>query len=225
MIMVASIHDENYQELAKLTFEQNKKLYCARHNYPLIAKVGDFSSDYPIHFDKMSLILDAFEENQEIIWAYWLDCDALITNLEVRLESIIDDNYHIIIATDWNGLNTGSFLVKNSIEGKNWLKFIYEQRFIELYQDHPWHEQLAIINHFQEFSHLFKIVPQRTFNSYDFDFYQLLSGTDYPRFDKLGTNGQWKEGDFVVHFPGLQNNDIIKYIKNYLEKQIKNDKY
>jgi hypothetical protein len=53
-ICLVSLHTKDYQPLANLTWEQNKKLYCEKHGYGFAVAVCD-TKKY-IGFAKMFLI-------------------------------------------------------------------------------------------------------------------------------------------------------------------------
>lgn len=199
MIVLATMHNEGYRELAQVTFDGNKQVYCDLHDYVLAAKTDNWSTDV-VYYDKIQYLIDILENNPEVTWVWWLDCDALITNFTKKIEDVVDDNYHIIISTDVNGINCGSFFVKNSPEGLGWLKHIYSTK--PLYLDKKWDnpEQTPMIMSYIKYRDIIKLLPQKEINSY---FYELYPGIS--NIDMLHTNGQWTPGDWVLHLPGVHN--------------------
>jgi hypothetical protein len=87
----------------------------------------------------------------------------------------------------------------------------------EYRNDNKWFEQQAVIDFYPKFQHLFKLIPQRQINSYDYAMY----GTDPT--DLLGTSGQWVPGDFVIHWPGLPNEVRVQLAQQY-QQYIKDTK-
>jgi hypothetical protein len=212
MMVLATMHNESYNALAEVTLINNKVPYCARHGYHLAVKTDGWSD--VIYFDKISFLIELLEKNPSIKWVWWLDCDALITNFTKKIEDIVDDNYHIIMTTDVNGLNNGSFFIKNSPESLDWLKVIlsWKINYIHKKWDNP--EQHPMIMTYIKYRKLIKLHPQRDFNSY---FYQLYPGTS--NIDMLDTDGQWQPGDWVVHWPGCSNPariNLADQIKKYI---------
>jgi hypothetical protein len=159
---------------------------------------------------------DAFEDSS-IEWIWWLDCDAIVTNFHIKLESIIDNQYDIIMASDWNGINCGSFLVRNSDRGKAWLDMIYSFRDVPRYKNHKWPEQAAMMETAHLYTDILKVVPQKILNSY---YYSLYIPEEYLWKDRLDTNGNWTVGDFVIHFPGMPNITRMEYIKLFLQLSV-----
>lgn len=193
--MIVSMNDENYQPLANYTWNKNKKLYCERHGYAGHNKTTGFSKDIPIGFEKIFLLLKLMNENPECEWFWWTGSDAMITNFSTKIEDKIDENYDMIIATDCNGLNADSILLKNSEWSRNYMQYIIDS--IPRYINHYFYEQQAMIESYQNHPNNIKVVPQRYMNAYVNDLYPHQSV-----FDKLGTDGTWHKGDWFVHWPG-----------------------
>lgn len=208
---VASMFNDAHRSLAQHTWDLNKVEYAKKHGYSAIAKTDNFNKSQ-IHFDKFEHILDIMKTRTDIDWIWWLDNDAMITNFDVKLESIIDEQYHIIMATDIASLNNGSFIVKNSLQGREWVEFILSKK--SEYKDNTkWPDQQPVIDFYPKFQHLFKIVPQRIINSYDYTIYNIQD------VDLLGNSGQWEPGDFVIHWPAL-NNDLRIQLVNHFKQFI-----
>lgn len=206
-IAIVSLFNDRHKDLAQLTWYDNKVLYAEKHGYRAIPKTSNFSVEQ-VHFDKFVHILDVMNNNHDIDWIWWLDNDAMVTNFDIRIEDIVDDNYHIIMPTDIAALNTGSFIVKNSVQSREWLEFLLSKKR-EYINDKKWFEQQAVIDFYPKFQHLFKIVPQQWLNSYDYKMYNVDST------DLLGYDGQWYPGDFVIHWPGLNNELRVKLAQEY----------
>lgn len=213
-VAIVSIFNEKHQALADETWT-NKQAYAAKYGYQAIAKTTDFSPEQ-VHFDKFIHILDVMDANPSTEWVWWLDNDAMITNFDIRAEDLIDNDYHVIMGVDIASINTGSFFVRNSMQGRQWLEFLLSKKG-EYKNDKKWFEQQAVIDFYPKFQDLFKVVPQRTFNSYDYRIYQV-DGTDL-----LGYDGQWNKGDFVIHWPGLQNEIRVQLAQQY-KKEIQDTK-
>lgn len=212
---IVSIFNERHADLAELTWYGNKVQYAERHGYLAAAKTDNFSAEQ-VHFDKFVHMLDIMKANPDIEWVWWLDNDAMITNFNIKLENLVDDDYHVIMPTDIAALNTGSFIVRNSLQARAWLEFLLSKKH-EYRNDNKWFEQQAVIDFYPKFQHLFKLIPQRQINSYDYAMY----GTDPT--DLLGTSGQWEPGDFVIHWPGLPNEVRVQLAQQY-QQYIKDTK-
>ena len=194
MFAVASINLPNYQDLADLT-DQTKIEYCNRYGYKFFVLKENKYSDI-MGFNKIGYILDLLNTNSDIDWLLFSECDASITNLDIKIEDRIDDNYHVIFPVDRLNINAGNFLVRNSEQGRAFLDMILSKE--EEYTTNPWAEQQVIIDTIEQYSDVVKIVPQRHMNSYEQHMYDYCD----IRTDILGTSGQWEPGDWIVHWPG-----------------------
>ena len=203
---VVSIYSDNQKNLADWTWT-NKAAYAEKHGYLAVAKTTNFSEDQ-IHFDKFVHILDVMDQHPEVEWVWWLDNDAMITNFDIRVGDLVDDDYHVIMPTDIAALNTGSFIVRNSPQAREWLEFLLSKKG-EYKNDKKWFEQQAVIDFYPKFQDLFKIVPQQWLNSYDYRMYNVEG------IDLLGQDGQWAPGDFVIHWPGLPNDARVQLAEQY----------
>ena len=200
-IAVVSLFNDRHLGLAEITWN-NKLNYAKKHGYSAFAKTDNFSTEQ-VHFDKFVHILDIMKRYAFIEWIWWLDNDAMITNFDIKVADLVDPEYHIIMPTDIAALNTGSFIVRNSPQVREWLEFLLSKK-AEYKNDKKWFEQQAVIDFYPKFQHLFKIVPQQWLNSYDYKMYNVEG------IDLLGQDGQWYPGDFVIHWPGLPNEARIQ---------------
>jgi hypothetical protein len=233
MYVIVTVNDEKYESLAEWTVHKNKKLYCEKHRYtlyysgnaavniskmPFVAKLPPIpETHYPMGWAKVYAMKDAFEKYPECEWIFNTDCDVMITNFTIKLESIVneyakDENVHVIIPVDCNGINCGNMFIKNSPIGKAFLDTIIAG--MPLYRN--WYmfenqliQDLCIGTHLTEqgimncgtlWGRVIRLVPQRVFNSYDYkNLPGLKNRTNYN--DILGNNGEWKEGDFIIQWP------------------------
>ena len=206
-IAIASMFNESHKDLANYTWYKNKVPYAGKHGYTAIAKTDNFNQSQ-LHFDKFTHILDIMNTRQDIDWIWWLDNDAIITNFDIKLETLVDSDYHIIMSTDIASLNNGSFFVRNSIQGREWVEFILSKK-AEYKDNTKWPDQQPVIDFYPKFQHLFKILPQNAINSYDYSIYNV-EGVDL-----LGNEGQWRVGDLVLHWPALSNDLRLQLFKHY----------
>jgi hypothetical protein len=205
-VAIVSMFNDKHAELASYTWT-NKQHYAKKHGYKAVPKTDNFSQEQ-MHFDKFAHILDVMNADPDIEWVWWIDNDALVTNFDTPLTNLIDNDYHVIIGVDIASINTGSFLVRNSMQARQWLEFILSKKK-EYKNDTKWFEQQAVIDFYPKFQEIFKVIPQRLINSYDYNIYNV-DGTDL-----LGYDGQWQPGDFVMHWPGLNNQLRIQLAQHY----------
>ena len=194
MYAVASINTEDYQDLADLT-DAPKQEYCERYGYEFhVLKETRYS---PIMgFNKIHYVLDIFKQRPDIEWLLFSECDAMITNMTVRIEHRIDNDYHFIVPVDRLNINSGNFLARNSEPGRAYLQMIVDKE--EEYKNESWAEQQVIIDTFPDLSSIVKLVPQRDMNSYEPHIYDYCDASR----DIMGNSGAWEPGDWIVHWPG-----------------------
>ena len=194
MHAVASLHDANYSDLAALT-DTSKRKYCDQHGYQFHV-LTEMKYSTITGFNKIHFTLELFKKHPEIEWLLFSECDAMITNHNIRIEDRIDNDYHFIIPVDRLNLNSGNFLARNSEQGRAYLQMIIDLE--EQYKEVSWAEQQVIIDTIDQYQDIVKIVPQKYMNSYEPEIYDYCDA----RFDILGNSGAWEPGDWIVHWPG-----------------------
>jgi galactosyl transferase GMA12/MNN10 family len=213
MYVVASFNTADYQDLADLT-DAPKKEFCDRYGYQFfVLKEKKYS---PITgFNKVHFVLELFQKYPDIEWLLFSECDATITNLTMRIENKIDNDYHFIVPVDRLSINAGNFLARNSEQGRAYLKMIIDKE--PDYQDEPWAEQQVIIDTIDENSDIVKIVEQKYMNSYEPQIYDYCDA----RFDIMGKSGAWEPGDWIVHWPGTHKPIRMSRAQAVMEKIVR----
>jgi hypothetical protein len=225
MIILASIHTENFKLLSDITWESNKIKYCEKHDYLPLSKIGGFYG-IPIGFEKIAFLLDILNNISECSWIWWTGADSLVTNFNIKIEDKIeealrdDPNKHIIMTGDFNyKINCDSILLKNSEETKHWLKSILDS--LPVYGNHMFAEQQYMLDSFDQFSDIIKLMPQNFMNSYDFKHYgDDENGVSLAAKDVNGERGLWESGDWFIHFPGTGWDNRLNLAKEYFDKII-----
>lgn len=208
--------DEEYMKLAALSLP-NKIEFCHKWGYSLYrltdqeCKLDPYYCKYETLIAARSILLDS-----NIDWLWVLDIDTVITNMLNPLNAYIDNNYHFIISCDFNEINAGSYFVRNSEEGKNFLNHIIHQ--FPIYCNHYGREQQAIIDNVINFANIIKIVPQKIINAYEYDLYADRYPKAKQRIDRTGNNGEWDQSSLLIHFPDTTGDLRMNLIKKYLER-------
>jgi len=215
MYAIISYHNSTYQPLADLTWTANKLLYAQRHGYHCEMETITDSNGTAIQHQKVAFINRMLNDSRNFEWVWWTGCDLMITNYDVKLEDRIDNNYHMVIATDCNGINADSILIKNNEEGRAFWKMVGE--VLPTLNGHWEGEQKVIKDSYPNHKKKIKIVPQRQMNSYDYNIW----GGHYKPFDQMGNDGQWQKGDWAIHWPGTSLENRIKLAKHFTEQTIK----
>ncbi len=196
-IAIATFNLANYKELADIT-DSTKIEYCQRHGYKFFA-LRNACYSHRLGFNKIHYTLDIFKRFPDVEWLLFSECDAMITNLKIRIEDKIDDSFHFIVPIDAYNINSGNFLARNTKEGREYLQMIIDS---ELAYRGQWQgEQQVIIDTYKNYPNVVKLVEQRYMNSYELELYpediKHLQGKDM-----LGNPAQWEQGDWIVHWAG-----------------------
>lgn len=233
MIILLTVNDEAYQPLAEITVNKNKKLYCEKHGYVLHHVTDGGSSlcggkimspkldktphdQIPIGWGKIYALQDIMNRYPECTWILNSDCDAMITNMDIKVEDILagvaNNNTHVIVPSDINGINCGNMLIRNSPIGRAFVDVIaaslnfYREWYL---QENQCIQDLLVGTYLTEqgvkiggtlWSRVCQVIPQRIMNSYDYKNLPAFKNLKDIR-DILGTDGQWQTGDFMVQWP------------------------
>lgn len=229
---IANIYTKNILPLAVITTEYNKRKYCEQNNYDLIIQTENFKHK-DIGFAKIGMILDILKSNK-YDWVLWCGTDTMLTNYGIKLEDMIDNEYHFIISYDVWDFNSDCFLIRNSSEAIKYFEHI--ESLYDIYIDHNgkpldmglrlpdggarcWAEQGAMIDLYNqsiEYQKIIKPMPQKFMNSYLYNLYP--SPWHQKAKDCKGNDGQWSDGDFLIHWPGMPNNNRIGLALQFLDK-------
>lgn len=203
--------DNSFAEVGGLTYPILEK-YANRHSYHPNLFTNKTTNRFPV-WEKIKIIYDNLYNHD---WCVWIDCDALITNHTIKLESIIDDNYNFIAANDVHGFNSGVFFIKGK---KNWSKEFLEYTWNispndEVYSDWPCYNQTqgeqralkAAIRDNKEPNKI-NIVNQKLFNCYLYNLYNRPETTE----------GNWEIGDFILHLPAVDNQKRVEIFTEKLK--------
>ena len=208
-IAIVSLYDENYKHIGQYS-DWNKFSYARKHKYDLYLYHNTLDDTRPTPWSKIIALQNHLQDYE---WIMWSDADSLIMNPDIPLENFIDTNYDIIIAqTAADGINTGSFLVKNSAWSYQFLKQVYRQ---EQFRNNSLWENKAFIYLYEKDTSIrdhVKIVPMRTFNS--------LSPALEAHFPDVYKQDVYKESDFIIHFAGIPGDQRVALMKEYYYKSV-----
>lgn len=221
---LVNAHLPNYDSLAKLTTFGNRREYCNRHGYDLLVQAGNWTMPacHPVTWDRFKFMRGVLASGK-YDWVYCCGTDTLHTNLKVPLTDLIDDKSHVIFSAEWCApVQLDSFLVKNSKEALAWMDSILA--LYPKFKDHVWVEQQAVIETLPQWTGIVKSLPQRRMNAYDYSLYRqqyagepnVQKGLDY-----FGNDGQWHQGDFLIHWPGIYLTKRLELVAQYLPLVVK----
>lgn len=220
MYAVVSMSTKSIDDLADKT-DGLKAEYCEHNGYEFF-RIRD--EDFVIHTTPYSSFMDwnkvyylekLFKARPDIEWVLLSEADATITNMTVRIEDKIDNDYHIVVPVDFNNINSGNVLIRNSEQGRAYIQMIIDKTEEYRVDQSPegklkdkWGIQQVIIDTIAEYADIVKIVPQKHMNSYEPEIYDYCN----PRTDVLGTSGVWEKGDWIIHWPGIRHNVRIERV-------------
>lgn len=231
-IAMVSLYTNKYKKLQELTWDKNKKLYCEKYNYKaylldtntatvdpnnnyIYDKLGYLDPEtYGVSYIKVVGLQKIMHDNPDHEWLMWCDGDTLITNFNIKIESFLDDNYHFISGTAFNGICAGVFCIRNSDLGRKYINtMVY-------YKNHFMHEQDFMIKTYDMFKDIIKLASPKTFNSLCFSEGIHTDIYSFENKDNLILEGQWTPEDFLMHWPGASIEKKIELAKKYLEQVI-----
>jgi len=164
-------------------------------------------------YDRITEELPFDEVRRELQWAkipliqkylpkydyiMWIDGDVLITNQERKIEDFIKlmkPHEFLLIGKDFQGLNSGVFIIRNCVEA---IQFLKETWDFQGFDRKLFHEQSAM-DHLmkdEKYKGKIQVVPHSHIH--------IMNAYDYRMDQKV----HWKPGDFCVHFAGIKDPNI-----------------
>lgn len=219
MIIVASVQNNNILKLAEKTWP-NKVAYAEKHNYDYVVKTDDWVFE-PRHigWERMQFILDIFEAYPDTEWLWLTGADSLVTNFNIKIEDRISDTHDIVVAGDFNEpIVDDSLLVKNTPRARAYLQDMMDA--MPDYVNHHYAENGWMLETYEKYKDVVKIVPQHMMNSYEYRMYRVAPWNYEGTTDTHGHRGQWEPGDWLVHWPGTQLHERLALVEEYQDKVI-----
>jgi len=212
--LIISVNDDGshngptFSDIGSIYTAKTIMEYSTVNKYYYAIQSEGLDKSRPTSWSKPFLARKYLEDGYDWIWC--IDADVMIMNYEIKLESIVDDNYDVLITcynNDINHLNTGSIIYKNSEWTKKFLDEIYDSSKYEIAGPNIFFEQSAIIKYYKnnpdEQKH-FKMIPTRSINAH------YHGGMGH-------LNVNFEPGDLAVHLAGTDNT----YRKEAFEEFVK----
>ena len=182
---IVTAYDDAYKTISDITYKTVHKygrkhaIQTTRHHLP--------SLGYPPHWHKIKIIRLALDSKRD--WVMWMDADAHINNQEYDIKKLINNQSDLTISEDFNGINSGVMIWRNTLKTREFLKAVWEEKD---QTKHEFEEQHAITKLLQKGADItVNKVPQRILNAYDYNLY----GTQH--------HGHYDRQSFAIHFPGI----------------------
>jgi hypothetical protein len=227
-ICVLVSYNNNYANMAELTVDHNIKLYCDKHNYTLhIDTQQNPDNDRYSSWQKIKTAINILKNNNDFKWLFFIDTDCLIMNSNIKLESLIDDNYSFIVPqhnieaednpiTNIEGTNNiimSQFLVKNDQSGLDILQAIWDVEGwpdgLDLSTFDYEGRQARIVVNSLKFKDKIKIIEEKLLNC----FWYFNNPFMVMHFKGVN-NHVWQPGDFIVHVTGYPKEDRIRILSD-----------
>jgi len=194
MVTLGTPNIENVFEHSR----KNQEYYCQMHDYNYIYYMDTITPFEKVTWNKV-YVLD--KHLGEYDWLIWIDSDAIITNMDILLEDIIEkaeDKYSALFCDDIGGwkLNSGVMFWKNDQWSRNAINKWLE---MEKLPHSRGAEQQQLINLLPTLEQRYKIFPRKIFNQHP---------------------DEHQEGDFILHMMGKSGEERIKMFKNFNMNQL-----
>lgn len=179
----------------------NKVEYCLRQGLSISAK----RHQNALKGERQLYILDNMK-SFNTHWTLFMGADTLIMNMTTDIYTLIDEDYDIIITKDIFGINNDVMLIKNSQNSFIFMKTVYEFRNVFPNDQEAMKEVIKAAPELKV-----KYLPQRAMNSY--------KNYLYKRENDITVDFQ--VGDFVIHFPGLDNYLRLELVDEFLRMVVR----
>ncbi|PWZ01777.1 hypothetical protein BCV70DRAFT_215235 [Testicularia cyperi] len=181
--------------------------YCRKWGYPLLLVRTDLFHGAATKLAAMQSVITvelSKPKEQRLEWLMWSDLDTLITNPNIELEHFLPpspqfDHIHFMFAADFNGFNSGVFMVRVS---QHVSEYFANSLAIGSYRhgpdvDYYAYEQdsmsATMFSGESKFKKSYAEVPRSSFNTYPEDY---------------------QNGDFILHFAGGRKTQYSKWIND-----------
>ena len=218
-ICITTLSDANrqseYSKTARRDFSDvleatwyNKQHYATKHGYTLLNASDLVDIQRPPAWSKILAAQDALQGNCD--WVFWMDPDSLIMAQETRIEEILPagEGIDLVITRDATGFNAGMWMVRKSDWSTEFLKewwsmttFIRQKGDTKSGDNDALKALLADEKKREE--HVY-VAPQCAMNSYPW----TVSFKSWGRYlwdKKVIMDGLYEEGDFILHFAGVDD--------------------
>ena len=206
----------------------NKKRYCDLHGYKLLDGTGWYGGgERPrgkglayYSWRKVQFVCEMLERSHHTHWLFWMDTDALFMNMQIKLSQLlagVTEDDVIIIAPDAEGLNAGTFFIRNNKQGRKfclgWLEkhhwFRYEQQALSTMYNEAVRRsgQDCHVSEPDDLGHPSGVKACLDRKARHFRVLKLCAmgswgGLEWRRWHGYYFQGFYMYGDFIVHFAG-----------------------
>jgi hypothetical protein len=225
-ICVVMQYNESYKEIGDITSEVNKK-YCEKHGYDFQCINTMIDSNMSVYWQK-PLAIKKFIEDYD--WVFYIDSDSMFMNHNIKIESIIDENYNLIMPAtiycpDFNNPEYSKFIDPNRLVTASHILIKNTPLSIQLLDDVIQNKRIPVTTEYFDYDNrafrilttnvphyktMTKIVEETLMNSV-WPMYLPHVLNEAPSWNN-NTN-IYKQGNFTVHVVGYPFEDRKKILK------------
>jgi hypothetical protein len=193
-LAIVTLYDKNFSSVGKLTAARMRR-YAELQGYRFVEHRSTLDGTRSAPWNKILAAQQALA-TARVKWVLWLDADAVVMNFDFRLESLIVDGADAIFASDFNGLNSSAFLIRNCDWSKRFLETVYNLGDISYELDRfglKWEQNTIkhVLNNFRGFAEHVAVQPERRMSA---------------------SPGEYQPGDFILHLGGMPNEERLKIL-------------
>lgn len=198
----------NIAEMATLTVA-NKLEYALRHGYSLVVANRPYEE-----FNAGMVSICDYLDQFDLVWM--LDADAVITNMTQPVHELACVGPHVTVCeegiVDWNWINCGSVLWRNTPETRHLLEAITLEEKVWRPMACGWQTWLAAVA--KRRPDVVTVAPLGAFNSCEW--------TNPGGSPTASSGSHWRPGDLVWHPCGVfPMSDRVRLIRVALESYVK----
>lgn len=210
-IAIVQAFDKNIRDYAEYSRLINA-LYAYQKGYTYISFEDDL---VPVHvspyYNKILAIQRVFSDSRNFDWVFYLDSDAVVSNFNYTIESIIrgHSTSELILSRDINGKYSGVILAKNTLTLQEFFQEIYsDKRFFHTRTP----EESAMFEILRQPKYDAKVCfgPAGFLNAYLNIYPQRISDDQRVSF--------WTEKSFILHLFDLSATDRVNMFKILLSQ-------
>ena len=201
MLHLYTLHTPDWGKLAGLVLPVWEE-YAKKHGYKLTTETLPWDTHKKHYsFTKTEAVYKKLVSISKHDHLFVFDLDMLPTNLNVEIEDSWRpyDDKHITLTSDINGLNSGAYIIRQGDVAQYWLSTICALHKVTTSEQHAMWELEEM------YRPVTKYLPHPSINSIPYDLYP-----DYGR--KTIEQGQWDNGQLLMHLPGM---DMAKRIETF----------
>jgi hypothetical protein len=189
---LVTLYDAAFWEVGKVTATRMRE-YARRHGYRFVEHCSLLDPSRHPAWNKI-LAVSRLLKQRRPKWVVWVDADAVIMDLDQRLEGLLVEGRDVVFGSDFNGLNSAVFLARNCAWTRGFFETVYHLGDINYDLDKfgPKWEQNTIKHVLQNFT--------------GFDGHVAI----HPERRMTPSPQNYRDGDFILHLGAMTPAERLK---------------